>query len=506
MQTNWLVYTTAFLLAPVAAGAERLSYGVGSEVYWTDNVYGTSDDEIDDTSLRALPWGQLEDTDGDFTGSLRYGPSYDYYLQESNIRGFDHDVLGNIFWRMGPRTSLSLNEGFRRTHTVARFNEGTDPGGELLLESRREPVLSNNVSAVLQHSLTPLDYVSLTASYGLIDVSDEEATDSDYLGSNLYYQHRLSERTSLGTRLSFSRQTSKPGEPLQGGTQLPDRETDYYNLSGVLNHDFSSTFHLMVSAGPTLISSNDPEAISQSATETAVASFPLIRNGNNRSFIDANTCPIRSGQRVLTNRCGTFDPPLTQQQFQTVTGPPDFNSSLVPIVGAFPSIDDTRTTYFADITLSKEWLRWTGSLSYSRSEDQNSNIGAVSDIIYGRLRWQPSTYFSSTFLASYERRTQATETRAFEVVVANAAAPIPGFAEAAASQFVRPVTLDNDSRIDVIYLSWQVSYRFTERTEVYSMVSYRDEAPGGEASFLAEDITRFYATIGIRYSFEPIQF
>src|SRR5262245_33580399 len=80
VQTNWLVYTTAFLLAPVAAGAERLSYGVGSEVYWTDNVYGTSDDEIDDTSLRALPWGQLEDTDGDFTGSLRYGPSYDYYL------------------------------------------------------------------------------------------------------------------------------------------------------------------------------------------------------------------------------------------------------------------------------------------------------------------------------------------------------------------------------------------------------------------------------------------
>src|SRR5262245_13773416 len=84
LETNWLVYTTAFLLAPVAAGAERLSYGVGYEVYWTDNVYGTSDDEIDDTSLRALPWGQLEDTDGDFSGSLRYGPSYDYYLQESN--------------------------------------------------------------------------------------------------------------------------------------------------------------------------------------------------------------------------------------------------------------------------------------------------------------------------------------------------------------------------------------------------------------------------------------
>lgn len=504
---GWLACTTALLLAPAAAGAQIFTHGIGSEGYWTDNVYSTSEDTIDDGAVRVLPWGQVEDRDGDLTGSFRYGPSYDYYFQESDIRGFDHDAVGSLQWRMTPRTTLSLTDGFRRNHTVARFNELAQPGGDLVTVSRRDAVVSNQFDAVLQHSFTPVDLVSVSASYGIVDLSGKNGTDSEYVYGGFFYQRLLSERTRLGGRVSVSRQTAKPGDPLEGAVQQPDRDTDYYNASAVLGHDFSPTLHLTLSAGPALVRSDQQEL----GTAARVIAYPLLDDGGVRSFVDANTCPTnKAGDRIFADGCQAIEParPLTDPQFQFLS---TFNATTVPVIRG-SSVDDSSSTYFADVSIAKEWERVTGSLTYRRSEDRTSTLGAISDILFGRARWEISAKLSTSLLASYERRSLATQSQVFLLVVANGDAPLPAYqlppppVQVATAQFARASSVDTDASIDVTNVSWLMNYQFAERAELYSIVAYRDESPSAEAANLFREVNRFTLTIGVRYAFDPIPF
>ena len=487
---------------------EQLSYGVASEAAWTDNVYGDTEDEVDDGSGRLLPWGQLQDYEGDLTWSLRYAPSYGYYLSESELTGFDHDAQGSLSWRMGPRTSLSLSDAFRSSHSVARFNEEAEPGGDVLLQGRRDELISNQFSAVLQHNLSPLDFVSLSAAYGLHDFSPEEGTDSRFLSSDFSYQHRLSRRTSIGTSLSWSRQTSLPGET---GRPVEDRSTDFYNLSGVLNYEFSPTLHLSVSAGPALIQSDQSQPTP--ATEVKVPAFPVRLEADGFHLVDADTCPRlkQTDEFLIFNAdCESIQPALTPAQRAALFSNNPGNQQLVPILGDIPTVDDGNATYFADVTLSKEWQRWTGSLSYTRSEDQSSNFGAVSDMVFGRLRWQLSPHFSNSLLASYNRREQATQSTTSVAVGSNQPLtpdpPFPSGTQGAETNGVRVVALDDDLSVDVMTLSWQLSYRFAERAELYSITSYRNESPSSDAALVLGEVSRFNVMLGVRYAFAPIIF
>lgn len=483
---------------------------------WTDNVFGTSEDEVDDASVRALTWMQVEDPNGNLSWSLRYAPSYEYYFQQNELDGFDHDATGTLSWRMSPRTTLSLSDTFQRDRSIVRFNEEAEPGGDLLLQGRREPVKSNQFSAVLLHSLTPLDSLSFSASYGLIDYSEETTTDSRFLSSGLLYQHRLSPRTTIGARLSWSRQTSEPGEVDTPGDNpdppdtpnLEDRDTDFYNLSAVLTHDFSRTLRLSLSAGPALVQTDQVD-VDDTATTALVRAFPVRGEEDGFHFVDADTCPTnKRGERVASPSCQSIQPALTNPQLNLLFSPlNNGNTATVPILGGIPSADDSNATYFADVTLTKDWERWTGSLSYRRSEDPSSNFGAVSDIVFGRLRWQLSPHFSSSLLASYEIRTQATQSRAIAGIVSNQQTPVLAFPSGAQTSGVRVVELDNDLGADVYSASWQLSYQFAERAEVYSIVRYRDEKPStDEAAFLVQDVSRFSVVVGVRYDFDPIPF
>ena len=70
---------------PSASLAVEFQSGFTTEGYWTDNVYAQSVGEVDDFSIRVSPWGEVLDRDGDLTWGLRYNPSYEYYLDESDI-------------------------------------------------------------------------------------------------------------------------------------------------------------------------------------------------------------------------------------------------------------------------------------------------------------------------------------------------------------------------------------------------------------------------------------
>ena len=118
--------TAALFASSVGAGAEQLKLGVDSEVLWTDNVFGTIENTVDDTSGRVAPWADVSNDDGRFTWGLRYKPAYEYYLDQTDLRGWDHDVDGHLQYQFTRATKLRISERFARRITNGGVREWAD--------------------------------------------------------------------------------------------------------------------------------------------------------------------------------------------------------------------------------------------------------------------------------------------------------------------------------------------------------------------------------------------
>jgi hypothetical protein len=496
VRRSWLA-TTAFLLVPPSADAEQFAYGVQSDAFWTDNVFGTAEDEVDDTSGRLSTWADLSDRDGNLTWGLRYAPAYEYYLDQSELRGFDHDVGGRFAWRLGPRTTLRLSDRFQRYNSVTRFNEQAEPGEDVVVVGQRERLKRNLLNASLDQLLGPRDLVSLSVLYSLNDFSGENQADSNFVSTGLLYQHQLSARTSIGSRFSWSRQTVERLE-------VDDSTTDYFNLSGVLLYEFSRTLSLELSAGPALIQGNPQE--SDPPTQLNVARFPLRQGADGVHFLDADSCKEdKQGNFIAGADCNSIDPALTQAQLNALNFSTGGNRLIVPFVGTVPSADDSTTTYFADVSLTKNWERWSGTLSYSRSENQSTVIAAVSDIVSGSLRWQIASRWSAGVSASFERREQAAENFVLATAVTNQPSPLPAFPSAAEAQSVLVVRVPRDVGVDFVRLDLRAAHQLTRRCQVEATIRWREQSQTGDVALL-ETTTRFIFGIGLRYAFDPIRF
>jgi hypothetical protein len=479
----------ALALLPAPAGAERFQYGGRSEVFWTDNVFGTTEDPIDDEVARIAPWADLEDHEGRVTWGLRYAPSYDYYLDQSSLRGFDHDVSGRFGWQLGDRTSFSVSDRFQRYHSVTTFNDQAEPGQDVITVGQRQRFKVNNVNGSLDHWLGPVDRVSLSVSQSLFDFSDENQSDSTFLGANVTYDHTLSERTTVGTRFSWGRQTTDRFD-------VSDDVTDYYNLSGVLSYTYSPTLQLSLSAGPALIQGNEDDF---DAPENAAAPvFPLFRKSDGLHFLDANTCPEESpGVRVVGLKCNTVGPPVG------VAG----NQGIFPFVGTLPGVDDSNTTYFASATLSKQWERWSGALSYTRSAGQSTRIASVSDVVSGSLNWQIARRWTADLSGSFERREQANQNFVLSPEVVSAPSPAPGVfpGQVARTIAVRAVEVDSGAGVDVITANFRIAYQVASSSSLYLSADWNEQSGTGDLSSV-EGSQRLALTVGVNYYFDPVSF
>jgi hypothetical protein len=493
-----LAATLVLLGLPSASLAVELGSGISSEGYWTDNVYAQSVGEVDDFSIRVSPWGEVLDRDGDLTWGLRYHPSYEYDFHEDDINGFDHDVLGNVGWRVTPQTTLRLAERYQKYHSLSRFNEQQAPGEDVVVAGRRVEYESNAVTAGIEHFLSVRDLLVVNASFTQQMFSEVGQRDRDFYGTSLVYRHRWSERITIGAVGSWSRQTVET--ILAGEDEL---QTDYYNVSGLFTYLVSPTLTFEVSAGPALIQSDTRESGAPAGGFNNLAEFPRRQGGGGTQFLlDEDTCPQDSnGNGILSGRCQIISPALNQAQLATVSGV----LNGVPLVGSVPSADDSTTTYFADVALIKDWERWRGELSYTRSEDRSTGFGAVSDIFYGSLRWQVARRLSAKVIASYEIREQSTEQVFFVPLLQNSLTgiPVPPLVVAARTVGVGAQLTDTDTGLDVFITSLQLNYDLSPRASVYTTLFYRDEQSDGEV-FLERDMQRFSITVGLRYVFDPI--
>lgn len=497
----WLACMTTFLASPLAAVATDINSGLRSDMNWTDNVYSQSEGELDDFSGRIAPWAEVADPDGNFTWGLRYAPTYEYYVDEDGLRGFDHDIEGRLGWRVAPQTTVRLAERFRRFHSVSRFNEQAAPGEDVVAVGERVRYKNNFVSGSLEHLFGPRDVVTVSAYHNYQDFAGATQPQRDFLGTGLVYQHSWDARTILGARASWSRQTLSDWETL-AGEDVDDRSTDYFNVSGVFRREISRSLFFELSAGPAYILSDVDDFVLPPAGVRL--NFPVLRLGGQPRLVDADTCPRnKAGERILSTQCGVFSPPLTEGQAAVL----QLNRVSVPITGTVPDADDSTLTYFADVSLVKEWERLSAELTYERRESQSSGFGAVSDIFYGALRWQVTRRLSAKWLTSYEIREQATDSIVFVTTVSNQAPPpfLSGtYALAAQTQAIHPDLVSRNVGLDLFVTNVGLTYQLTRRSAIYTNIYWRDEQSTGDV-VLQRDMQRLGITVGINYVFDPYE-
>jgi len=551
--------TIALLLLPAAAAAQQLEYGVRSQVGWTDNVYATAEDTslepVDDYSMRLSPWGRLSDFDGNFTWQLRYQPSYEHYLQETDRNGFDHDTGGYAAWRVGPRTTLFANGSYQAYESLVRFNENTgNPADPAVLRSRQDKITGGVGGLGVTHELTPRDSLVLSTSYTIRTYEDQNNNDleSYVLGGN--WKHTLNERTKVGLsgawiRQSFARQVGD------------DAITNYYNLSGLIEHQFSRSLRFELSAGPAVIDSN--QELVNFVPQYGVRAF----GQTNPTFaaVDANSCALLNDTLPLNEdeTSPTYNPHVTRFGFAdcglnsnralsrgelellgyprgaplvpggrtnqiaklTEFGDPyelDSNGLLVPLEEG--DFGDPDVTYFARAALYKDWERWHTELSYERANSDSGDYGAssVQDSFTTSLRWEPAQHWRVTLSGVYSLVDQANDVVIPKAqIVENEAAPpgVDSVSDLATVQRLVAEVDDNAVSYTSMGVSLSASRRLTQYSSIFGSVYWyqqRQEVDLDDSlSFLpgaSSDSSRtnrwntLTFWVGVDWQFETIQF
>jgi hypothetical protein len=498
--------TTALLLLPAAAAGEQFDYGVTTQGGWSSNVYGNSDDatifsagrfvpldEVDDYSVRVSPWGKFSDVDGNLTWEAQYKPSYEYYLQESDIRGFDHEAAGQVYWRVGPRTTLIASDSYREYRSLFRFNENAaDPTEAAALRAERTEITGNLASVALRHVLTPLDELSFNGQY--VTRRYDTANDIDSLSVGANWRHSLDARTTVGLRASWTEQTFTR-------TVGDDQVTDYYNISATFEHRFSRTLSLELYAGPAWI---DPNAELVNFSRR----FGAVPVAGSFVAVDADGCRLLNEElahqpnpdlpnynphlaRPNFGGCAVSGSFLTDGELELLgyprgdpltpgsgAGAPRLAEFSQPYEltenGELVEVDDsdfgqTEFTYFARAAIVKDWERWHGELAYTRSSDDSGSIGtsSVRDTIEAVLRWDAARLWSVTMTAGYSIFDQAGDFAVPEwLVVQNEAVP-PGVDTVSQIATVQRFVVDVDD--DALnFTTWNVSLAARRRLTLHS--------------------------------------
>lgn len=531
-----LLATTAMLPLPATLGAEELQYGVRAGVAWSSNVYGVSEDEqvaggeedpVSDFSTRLTPYFMVNDPDGDLTWTLNYQPTYEGYLNESDLDGFDHDVAGSATWRFADRWTLTLREGYAIYQNSIRFNETVGPGEEASLGFRNQEIRANRTGATLRHALSPRDSFGLSVGYNAFQYPDGGGNDRAVPSASFDYQHTLSERTSLGTRLSWTQQTYDRG----AGS---DDQTQFYNLAATFTHRFSPTFRLEGSAGPTFVDSSPGTEFAP--LEYAITFRELTAPGGQRIrlpfAIDADTCAEDPHPDIGRVANLSFGAPcsvlgddsnqfLSQEEVQT----------LSQLTAEVPTIDEqgrlidtgdasgTDLTYFAHLSLVKDWESWNANLSYDRSNSENARFGSssVADTLSANLSWRPLRLWTLGLTAAVSLQEQvADQVVPIGFEVANAPAPGVTFAgcggdgqplcEIAQVQRLVASSTGDSEEYRTQSLSFNVNRQLSQRSFVFASLYWYSAEQSGDLTDETERWNHFVVWVGLEWKFDPVRF
>ncbi len=564
-QLAGLALPLALAAWPAAGFADvEAELGVASDVIWTDNVFGVSDEAPADSafSLRTSPYAGLGDDAGALTWNLRYEPAYEYFLDQSALRGFDHDVVANVNWRITDRTSIDASESYQRFHSLTRFNEVTlSAGTPANLQTRRERIQANQTTLGLSQRWTDRAETRLVGSFGswrpsertreelALDFSFDDNLDagqdhSEFYSAAIVQSYLLSPHMRVGAQL-FARhhvfvddlddQDRSFDDELSG-----EEETDYYGLQLTWNQVLDRTLSFSLAGGPAWVRPGDRKYGSRLLPQIPMVNQlgqtqmePLPPTANEPLFLmQASSCLKNSSQPALdveniSSTCTAVGAPAFLDVF------PPFGITLYPIAAGLQPVSfeatiqpDDQVTFFAEASLTKEWSDTVHTeVSYERRDEQSSGIGtsSIADTVSVYGTWNASSKLSFDLRGVWEQREQSGETVGVGLLLQDRDFVSIGGLTIVAAETVGITTFTFDQKYESMALQvvGGAAYRWNERVTLSSHVLWSQQdtkvpfnaaqatSGGASISNRGEFVTSAHhmsVWLGIEYRFDPIQF
>ncbi len=484
-----LLALAALPLLAAQARAGDVVLGAKTEVWFDDNVYGSSSGEISDFTLDIAPTLEVSERWKTLKGSLFVKPTYELYFDEQNLRGFNYDANGALEWTPSATTTFSLSDTFGRYRNLRGFNPAV--GSQPAVLAGRESFTRNVVQLVASHRPSARGTLQLSASHGLFDFTRGTRPDQQNSSGALQYSYMVTERARLGGVASFARQSFDYASGLES-------HTDYVNASFTLNFVPVETFLFRASAGPTLVRQpGQPQAL-----PNFVRANVIRRDGAGNPLVGVvGSCPL------LPNGDSFDGPGCLFVGFPF----PNFLRLLdpVPLIGTLPVADRNNWTYFADVALEKEWEHSSVEFSYRRDQGSSSAIGysTIADTLELRTRYDFFRVFSITAWLSWENRqqTQTLVASQFLTVLGT----LPGTPTMPAVNNLVPVGLVASpfktpaEKIESLSASVGGLYALSERTNLSATIAWTDQNATQGSGF--GDMGRFFCVLGFNFAFEPFR-
>ena len=514
------VLLIAACAAPGQARADaELRLGLETAAEYDDNVLARSDNVESDFLARLTPRLELWDRKGALQYDLRYLPTYEKFLDLSDLDGWSHDAFGSLSWQAGERTSLRLRDQYLNTNrAVLAFQQGEPigPTGEAASVLGRRGFRQNVANAELEHQLTPVDQLTLSAQNVLSEDDPFEnftATNGDVTGVGLSWLRALSGRSRAGLLVRYTSQTF---EDLLLSTS---NRTEFYNASVQWVYRFDPTWSFSMSAGPAWVASDPPDRVESFPDQPL---YPVIQRADGqRGPVLVDTCPqLDDGTPILAAECEVlpegriFPRPGAAQGFvfrDDLTQTTD----LAPI-GDVPESSRDGLTYFAAAALSKEWRTVTATLRYSRDASTTASAaGNVRDVVQGNLNWRATGRLRIGFLAAWEQRDQETTGVVFDrralapatAIVLDPSQPL-GIGQARIGQSIGLVAreISQTSKYQRYSLALNVQYTLSRRTSLF-VRAYWSNQKTQDDTFGSRNtkVKRLDAMVGVQFFLDPIQ-
>jgi hypothetical protein len=402
----------ALVFIAIPAHSQELIFGANVGGRWDSNVFGQSSAESD-FSARLGPEARLRETQGDLTYDFHYVPTYQAYSRFASLDDWEQLVDSTINYRLGLNTVVSMRNIFDYAPAPTFFLQqvaspaGVPNGTQVVSAVGHFNVLVNTASLSLEHNFSELWHggVSLSDFYYDPRITNAVTTNTANGSGSLTYS--ITQLDAIGASVGGTIQQF-------GSSAVQNSSTNYYyNASGIWNHDFSPTWSLKMSAGPTYVQS----------PSVSVPSDTALPNG---PFLSVSSLSAQQGQLFqlspparLLNACtftsfpglpsGTFLlnqcngsptlPATSVPPFLTVLHPnaQENAATTVPIQG-ITQASNTSLTYFANLLMVKRWETVTATLGYTRSAG-GQQLGVSSsevDTVNGGLVWTTTPLWTNS--------------------------------------------------------------------------------------------------------------
>jgi len=512
MRLPLAAFLLALCLLSGSAGAVEAVLGVEGQTGYNSNVFYQSTNVVSDGSLRMGPNITLRDQRGQLNWEISYRPSYEAYYTVHGINSVYQLGNGSLSWKPSAATEFYANDSFSYTPTRTSNFETNQPG----LLATPGPVFANNFVTQnngvvgLRHALAPRWLSELSISNSLANYQGSRYSNSMSTVAQAFATYVWSPTDQIGTGLGATRQTTEPPIGKTNGT-------NYYQLYGIWNHEFSPTWLLNINAGPTLVDPDKRDLVTTRQNAFLFARQVPTQSGSVLSPFDGGGCIPFNGILVAEGcpTLGGIGNPVDLSQTLVL----DSNGQVVDLTqtgtlqqtGSSASSGGMNVTYFANVSMTKRWTWFDARVAYVRSASNNSGFAQslITDSVTLTGDWNPSPLWELTVTGIFTRQqsdNQVTVLLTPVTGVPNLFAAGPQgvfFFDGAQAQGLRVFSQKSGLEVMNYGLSTQLNRRITRRTYVYGRASYEKQTTKRDIVG-SYNTDRYIVTIGFRYEFDPI--